>query len=276
MANFHSDEWIMAKLQEHYSEALKFFPKDRIVGIFYQGSGNYGLDTENSDVDSKLIVIPSLDEICLNLKPWTETHVRKNKEHIDFKDVRLMFGTFYKQNLNFLEILFTKYKIINPTYLDLWTEVVNNRELIAHYNKNLAVKAMNGIAYGKYSSLKKGIDENTKTLTREQNKALYQLLRTKEYLLRYSLGEPYEACIKSEIPEYLKKVKEGKLYTPTQALTVAGAAIAEIEKIKKEMIAKPENGIYDRRVIKVLHKAQKEIITRSLSLEILDLYGRAL
>lgn len=47
--NYHSDQWIMDRVQEHYNEALEFFPKDRIVGIFYQGSGNYGLDYEDSD-----------------------------------------------------------------------------------------------------------------------------------------------------------------------------------------------------------------------------------
>lgn len=44
--NYHSDHWIMDRVQEHYNEALESFPKDRIVGIFYQGSGNYGLDGE--------------------------------------------------------------------------------------------------------------------------------------------------------------------------------------------------------------------------------------
>lgn len=40
--NYHSDNWIMDRVREHYNEALEFFPEDRIVGIFYQGSGNYG------------------------------------------------------------------------------------------------------------------------------------------------------------------------------------------------------------------------------------------
>ena len=47
--NYHTDKWIMERLEEHYKEALEHFPEERIVGIFYQGSGNYGLDTENSD-----------------------------------------------------------------------------------------------------------------------------------------------------------------------------------------------------------------------------------
>ena len=34
MANYHSDEWILSKLQGHYNEALNYFSEDRIVGIF--------------------------------------------------------------------------------------------------------------------------------------------------------------------------------------------------------------------------------------------------
>ena len=64
--NFHSDEWIMEKLNEHYQEALTLFPEDRIVGIFLQGSQNYGLDIEGSDIDTKLIVTPTWEDICFN------------------------------------------------------------------------------------------------------------------------------------------------------------------------------------------------------------------
>ena len=53
MANFHSDEWIMEQLNRHYQEALTLFPEDRIVGVFLQGSQNYGLDYEGRDIDTK-------------------------------------------------------------------------------------------------------------------------------------------------------------------------------------------------------------------------------
>ena len=31
--NYHSDEWIMDRLQEHYEEALTIFPKDKTISI---------------------------------------------------------------------------------------------------------------------------------------------------------------------------------------------------------------------------------------------------
>ena len=73
MANFHSDEWIMARLAEHYEEAKQYFDESRIVGIFIQGSQNYGLDYEGSDIDTKLIVVPTFEEIAFNKKPHSTT-----------------------------------------------------------------------------------------------------------------------------------------------------------------------------------------------------------
>ena len=60
------EESIMKRVREHYDEALEYFPEDKIVGVFLQGSQNYGLDYEDSDVDTKLITVPSFREICLN------------------------------------------------------------------------------------------------------------------------------------------------------------------------------------------------------------------
>ena len=44
---------IMKRVQEHYDEALQYFPEEQIVGVFLQGSQNYELDYEGSDVDTK-------------------------------------------------------------------------------------------------------------------------------------------------------------------------------------------------------------------------------
>ena len=155
MANFHTDEWIMKQVERHYQEALTLFPADRIVGVFLQGSQNYGLDYEGSDIDTKLIVVPSFADICLNRKPISTTHVRENNEHTDWKDVRLYMETFRKQNLNFLEILFTEFYIINPMYKEEWMRLVANRERIARMNPFRAVKSMKGIAHEKYAAMEK-------------------------------------------------------------------------------------------------------------------------
>ena len=107
---------ISDRLYEHLDESLGYFDYYQIVGIFLQGSQNYGLDTEESDIDTKLIVLPKFEDIAFNRQPISTTHIRENDEHIDFKDLRLYIQTFRKQNINFLEILFTDFKILNNEY----------------------------------------------------------------------------------------------------------------------------------------------------------------
>lgn len=209
--NFHSDEWIMDRVREHYNEALEHFPEDRIVGIFYQGSGNYGLDYEGSDVDTKLIVTPTFEDIAMNKKAVSTTHIRENEEHIDFKDIRLYIQTFRKQNLNFLEILFTKYAIINPVYKAEWDRLVEAREAIAHYSPVQAIKSMKGIAMEKYHAMEHHYPARMAWIEKfsYDPKQLHHLIRVREYIERYINGETYEDCLISSMPGYLQRVKVG-------------------------------------------------------------------
>ena len=55
------EERIMNNVCGHLEEAYEYFPEDRVVGIFLQGSQNYGLDYEKSDVDTKLIIAPTFN-----------------------------------------------------------------------------------------------------------------------------------------------------------------------------------------------------------------------
>ena len=189
---------IMLRLYEHYEEAKTFFPEDRIVGIFLQGSQNYGLDLPTSDVDTKLIVVPTFKDIASNKKPVSTTHVRANDEHIDFKDVRLYMETFRKQNLNFLEILFTDYFIINPLYAEQWNRLVEAREEIARMNPYRAVKSMKGIALEKYHAMEHPYPTKLDLIEKYgfDGKQVHHLIRVDDYLTRYINGEPYKDCLK--------------------------------------------------------------------------------
>lgn len=191
-------ERIMKGVQEHYEEALQHFPKHQIVGCFLQGSQNYGLDYEGSDIDTKLIVVPSFADICLNRKPISTTHVRENNEHIDWKDVRLYMETFRKQNLNFLEILFTDFYIINPMYKEEWDRLVEAREFIARMNPYRAVKSMQGIAKEKYHAMEHRYPAKADIIDAYgyDGKQVHHLLRVDDYLERYIAGERYEDCLK--------------------------------------------------------------------------------
>ena len=236
MANFHSDEWIMARLNEHYEEAKQHFDESRIVGIFIQGSQNYGLDYEGSDIDTKLIVAPTFKEIAFNKKPVSTTHVRENNEHIDFKDIRLYIETFYKQNLNFLEILFTPYKIINPQYAQWWEKLIIHREAIAHYDPHRMFKSMRGIALEKYHAMEHKYPSKIEIIEKYgyDSKQLHHLLRVEDFLGRYVKGEDYEKCLipSPAIAELLTKVKQNNgYYSLVEAREVADTALERIEQM---------------------------------------------
>lgn len=228
--NYHSDDWIMDRVQEHYHEALEYFPEDRIVGIFYQGSGNYGLDTPNSDVDTKLILTPTLDDIIFNRKPVSTTYVRANDEHTDWKDIRLMFQTFRKCNLNFTEILFTKYKIVNPLYEEQWNRVVKSNELIARYNEVAAVRTMKGIAMEKFHAMEHKYPSKIDIINKYgfDGKQTHHLFRVEEYLRRFIDGEAYADCLISKQAEYLKNVKTHGYFSLEEARTLAKESLDRI------------------------------------------------
>jgi hypothetical protein len=195
--NFHTNEWIMSKMWEHYNDALTYFPEDRIVGIYYQGSANYGLDYEGSDVDTKLIVTPTFEDIAMNRKAVSTTHVRENNEHIDFKDIRLYVETFRKQNLNFLEILFTPFQIVNPLYAGEWERLISNRESIARMNVHRAVKSMKGIAMEKYHAMEHRYPAKVDIIDKYgyDGKQVSHLDRVDDYLERYISGVAYKDCL---------------------------------------------------------------------------------
>ena len=189
---------VRERLEEHFDEALTLFPEDRIVGLFLQGSQNYGLDLPTSDVDTKLIVVPTFKDIALNRKPMSTTHIRANDEHIDLKDIRLYIETFRKQNLNFLEILFTDYFAVNPLYFEQWARLVQNREAIARMNQYRAVKSMKGIAMEKFHAMEHPYPTKLDLIEKYgfDGKQVHHLIRVDDYLTRYIAGEPYADCLK--------------------------------------------------------------------------------
>ena len=212
--NYHDHAWISYKLKQHYDEAKTLIPEERIVGIFLQGSQNYGLDTKDSDVDTKCIIVPSFRDIALARQPMSTTHVRQNEEHIDLKDIRLYIQTFRKQNLNFLEILFTQYCYFpNDDFYYEWIKLRNAREEITHYDPVRSVKSMMGIASEKYFALEHHYPSRMKWIEKfgYDPKQLHHLVRVAEFLKKYIEGVDYIHCLYSQNADYLKSIKEGCL-----------------------------------------------------------------
>lgn len=265
--NFHSDKWIIKRVQEHYEEAKTLINSNHIVGVFYQGSGNYGLDYEGSDVDTKCITTPTFKEIALNQKPLSTTYIRENDEHIDLKDIRLYVQTFRKQNLNFLEILFTPYFILpNKNFAAQWNRLVEKREDIAHYSPVRSVKSMMGIASEKYFAMEHHYPARMYWINKfgYDPKQLHHLLRIEEFLQRYIAGEPYENCLLTQQADDLKAIKFGCCYNLTGARKVASKSYNNIHQICDTFIEKHKNDLPNKKIDELLDDVAYEIMKISI------------
>ena len=268
--NYHSDQWIMDRVREHYNEALEHFPEDRIVGIVLQGSQNYGLETMYSDVDTKLIITPTFEDIAMNRQPISTTHIRADNSHTDWKDIRLMLKTFRSCNLNFLEILFSKYRIINPLYAEEWYRLIQNNELIANYNPCKAVKTMQGLARRKYEQMEHESPSHHDDIEKYgySPKELHHLLRIEEYLERYISGELYADCLHTKKAAYLRSVKLEPLHLEA-ARTIAKQAMEHIDKMHDDFIA-TNNIEINKDVDALLDDVQYNIMEIAIKKEIGD------
>lgn len=235
---------IFDRVEEHYKEAHEYFSDDQIVGCFLQGSQNYQLDLPGSDVDTKLIVVPKFRDIVLNSKPVSTTHIRANEEHIDFKDIRLYMETFRKQNLNFLEILFTPHSLVNCEYEQEWDRLEIARERIARMNPWRAVKSMKGIALEKFHAMEHAYPSKIEILAQHgyDPKQLHHLVRVDNYLTRYIAGDKYEDCLipTEEMKKFLLDIKRGN-WELAAARELATMSILHVTKIADEFCAQTED-----------------------------------
>ena len=233
----------LKRVKDHYEESFKYFKPNQIVLCALQGSQNYSLDLPTSDVDTKLIVLPSFKDIALASKPISTTHIRANNEHTDWKDIRLYMETFRKQNLNFLEILFTDYKIIHPEYEPYWNILIKNREGIARMNPYRAVKSMQGIAKEKYHAMEHRYPAKADIIDTYgyDPKQVSHLVRVRDYLDRYIAGEAYEKCLKPS-KDFFDLILDLKLckYNLEDARAIAQENLEHIDLVAKDFYENEE------------------------------------
>jgi len=85
--------------------------KSKWFNVYYIAlywSQNYWLDTEKSDIDYKCIILPTLDDLVNNSKPYSSVFDFEWWQ-IDVKDIRAYLDSAVKCNINFIEILNTEY-----------------------------------------------------------------------------------------------------------------------------------------------------------------------
>ena len=258
------NEYIFKRVKEHYN-----YIKDKyeVVGIFLQGSQNYELDIYEddykSDIDTKAIILPTLDDIVYNRQPVSTTLILENNEHIDVKDVRVMFDMFKKQNINFIEILFTKYKIVNPKYKSIMQELFDNNEIIARADINKALNCQSGMSMQKYVALKHPYPTIKNKIDKYgyDPKQLHHILRMNDFIKKYILGKSYKECLIPDNKEYLIQIKKGVL-SLDKAETLAKQVNESTHEIAKQNIN--EDNKPNLEAIEILDNVKYQLIEQYL------------
>lgn len=279
---YSTDEAILDRLNEHLNAALGKNPVRDWFVIALQGSQNYGIATEHSDIDSKLLALPTLDEIVFSKKPVNNVYVMLNDEHVDVKDVRHYFQIFRKQNINFVEILFTPWYIVNAKYADLWEKLRENRETLARMNEYRAIACMVGMCREKARNLTRRHPSRTQVFDKYgyDPKELCHLARIENFIINYGAGEPYEDCLNPSIDglkEHLIYIKENGYHSPEAAQGYADSLLRVAEMYGDMYLGTASysaNTLWvkenkdNQEMDKLLNDVLYELITRSLKEEL--------
>ena len=203
------EERIMKRVQEHYDylQSLGY----EVVCVCLQGSQNYGLDEYSdeymSDIDTKAIVLPPLDDFIAASPPVSTVIIMDNNEHAEVKDIRVMFEMFKKANISYIELLFTDFKIINPEWAEFIEPLFANRELISKYNRNQFLRCIAGMAKEKRKALCHPYPNLIEKIEKYgyDGKQLHHCVRLYNFIKRFIYGESLDTCYKIKDAALTKK-----------------------------------------------------------------------
>ena len=111
----------------------------KVIYIGLYGSQNYNLDDEESDIDVKAIIMPSLHDIIF--RKVTSTTIECEKGNIDVKDLLTFYDVIRKGNFSYIESIQTEYSIGDKYIKELFKKVeVNKKSMLgAMYEKRKAL-----------------------------------------------------------------------------------------------------------------------------------------
>ena len=153
-----------------------------------------------------------------------------------------MFQNFWKQNINFLEILFTPYVYIHPEFKTEFFALQHMREDIAHYDVKKALNCMCGMAQEKYHALEHPyptVASKIETFGYD-GKQLHHIMRMEDFVAAYISGKPFSECLHTfDIfsKEELLEAKRNE-YSLEEARTIADSSCRRIKTMKDAYLDK--------------------------------------
>ena len=245
---------VSARVKEHY-DYLAAAGYD-VVFTALQGSQNYGLDEYSddycSDVDTKSIILPCLDDFIRAKQPISAVEILENDEHAEVKDIRIMFEMFKKENISYIELLYSDYIVFNPKYEALIKPIFERRDEIATANTAQFLRCIAGMAYEKDKALchpYPGIIEKIEKYGYD-GKQLSHCRRLYYFMQDFAEGKPIAACYKpsDDRKEILMNYKKqltgaGTPMSVDMAVCFSKTLVEKIKNLKDELIGERDYGV---------------------------------
>lgn len=207
---------IRKRLKEHLDEALTNPKIHDWFMIAVNGSYNYNMDTPQSDIDSKLLVIPSLEQLVSGRSLNYLHCMSDNGEHVEVKDIRHYFTTMLKQNINFVETLYAQVWIVNPVYVRLFHYLFEMRDVISGCNPIATIHCIQGTAYQKYKQMLQSSPARAADIEKYgfDRKSLHHLVRCVFFGEYYMEGTSYQECLQNnDVPNIRRMIMSLKTTT---------------------------------------------------------------
>ena len=240
------------------------------------GSHNYNLDIYNeeynSDIDTKVIILPTLEELVRNSKPVSTT-IEISTGQCDIKDIRAFIQTLLKANIQFLEVLKAESYWINFDYIKDFKWFIDNLDELIKGNKPQLLKSIYGMSLEK----KKALCHPYPTIEWKINKygydgkQLHHIMRLKNFIDRYFYGsENFENAIRFKNNTLEKEqLIEAKLnhYPLKVAQDFAEMYCNIIEKDTRKLV---DSLVQNNEIKEEYLKKSQEIIIKNIKNKILE------
>lgn len=242
---------VQEKIDQTWKYCVEIFGLDRCIALCHHGSYNYELNLPSSDVDAKLFITPTWDEVIFAKQPISKT-IDGPYGDVNVTDIRMFIGNcLKKQNFNFLECLFTPYSCVNPVYADLWSELLDIREKVAHMYPSNAIRTMMGQVENQYSRW--GRFDKCKTL--------YHMMRIVSAIRTYLNKQPFADTLILENKEEIMQVRYGNM-SETEMDTLFKALYEEAHWLVEN---RPYTGIsFPESCSLMLDEFQRQFVYRAL------------
>lgn len=181
-----------------------------------------------------------------------------------------MKDMFIKQNISYIELLYTNYYIANTDYESYVKSLIYMRDDISNINKNQFIRCIKGMSMEKYKALEHPYPTLIDKIEKfgYDPKQLHHIMRLNEFVKRYLIdNEKLEDCYISKEPKLLIEVKKGRYN-----LDVAREYALKFDKGTKKICDKyiTENDDVHFIAIEKLNNWVMDVITKSLKEELID------